>query len=375
MNKYRFAPNDVLIDRYEILGFHAAGGMQEVYLAHDRALDRKVVVKTPKLDIQDKRFRRGAEMGARVFHPNVAATFDYYEDDNLTFMVEEFIDGQDLGKRLASDFVFLDPALAAHVIQHLTKAIYEAHRVGICHRDLKPSNIMTSSDFSLKQIKLTDFGISKLAESAIGVEMERFGQDALTLTQSNTLLGAVPYMAPECWSNWKGAGQPMDIWALGCISYQLITGELPFGSGRNAIVNIFQVEQTKQVNLVKPTWFGKHINTAKLENELWEIITSCLVVDPNSRPSAKDILLKCNALSYQAEDRKVGTVTRYRVPYASGGTASTGTIQELGNTGGRFFFHVSEFYGNVLPSVGQRVCHNVYPGHPLLRATPVLLLK
>ncbi len=370
----RFKPGDVLINRYEILNFHAAGGMQEVYLTMDHALGRIVVLKTPKIDIQDRRFRRGAEMGARVNHPNVAATFDYYEDENITFMVEEYIEGQDLGKRLINDFIYLDPYLAAHVIHHIAKAIFEAHKVGICHRDLKPSNIIVSSDFSLTNIKLTDFGISKLAESELEVEMARFDNDNSTLTQSNTLLGAVPYMAPECWSNWKGAGQPMDIWALGCIGYHLLTGKVPFGSGRAAIVNLVRIEQSGKVELQQPVWFGKHPNTKKLEDDLWDLILSCIVVDPRARPTAESLVKICNNLVYPVHKRDVGVIQSFRIPYATGGNGAYGTIKES-LTDTKLFFHGTEYYGDVNPAINQRVSFSIYPGTPWDRASPVLLLR
>ena len=159
-------------------------------------------------------------MGARVGHPNVAATLDYVEEGANRCLVEEFIEGKDLGRRLASDFVFLDPSLTAWVVHNIAKGLQAAHKVGICHRDLKPSNIMTSADGHMDIIKLTDFGIAKLAEKELEAEIEKFEQDENTLMSSSTLLGAVPYLAPECWSDWASAGQPADIWALGAIAWQ-----------------------------------------------------------------------------------------------------------------------------------------------------------
>lgn len=361
----------VLVDRYEIINFHAAGGMQEVYCAYDHTLDRKVAVKIPKAGTKDRRFRRGAEMGARVNHPNVAATLDYYEDDELTFLVEEFICGVDLNFRLANEFFFLDPYLAAHVSHHIAKALFEAHRVGICHRDLKPSNIMTSDDPSIESIKLTDFGIAKLAEAEILAEMELFAGDEATLLSSNTLLGAVPYMAPECWDDWKSAGMPMDIWAFGCIMYHLLSGEPPFGTGRKAIRNGL-LYQTGRYEVLKPNWFGIHPDTQELEDSMWAILTSCLAVDPNDRPTAEEVMVWFNALAYATAMRKVGEIRRYPIKYRSGNTAKAGFIAEGLD---EFFFHYSDFYGNALPREGQKVSFSYYPGAPAPRCSPVLLLR
>lgn len=373
MSAHRFPSGEVLIDRYLIEYFLDAGGMQDVYVCFDRALDRRVVMKTPRNGILDRRFRRGAEMGARINHSNVAATFDYFEDEILTFMIEEYIEGQDIGKRLESDFLFMDPSLAAHVIHHIARALHEAHRVGICHRDLKPSNIMASSDGGLSVIKLTDFGIAKLAESEIATEMDRFNRDNATLTSSNTLLGAVPYMAPECWVNWTDAGQPMDIWALGCIGYQLLTGQPPFGTGRQAIVNVTRAE-LQGVQLQTPIWFNKHPNTRQLEQELLEIILSCIKVDPATRPTASDVVAACDNLCYAAALRRTGTINEFGVKYASGGKSNAGKITD-GETNNSLFFHGSDHFGATPPALGQRVNFSVYPGVPRSRCSPVLLLQ
>lgn len=252
MNGILLTQGEVLIDRYRVDEYLNAGAMQEVYACTDLKLGRRAVIKIPKGGVRDRRFKRGAEMSARINHHNIASTYDYHDDSQRTFLVEELVDGTDLGQRLANQFQFLDPSLAAHVLHNVIRAVHEAHRAGICHRDLKPSNIMTSDDYALSSIKLTDFGIAKLAESEIKEEMAEFERDESTLTTSSTLLGAIPYMAPECWRSWIDAGKPMDIWAIGCIAYQLVTGNLPFGSGRRAIAEVVRMEQVGAVNLPRP---------------------------------------------------------------------------------------------------------------------------
>ncbi|TBU79705.1 serine/threonine protein kinase [Pseudomonas daroniae] len=347
--------------------------MQEVYYCRDHSLDRYTALKTPKAGVKDRRFRRGAEMGARVNHPNIAATLDYYENDNLTFLVEEFIPGLDLGHRLANEFFFLDPYLAAHVSHHIAKALREAHRVGICHRDLKPSNIMTSADPSMEFIKLTDFGIAKLAETEIAAEMELFAENESTLLTSNTLLGAVPYMAPECWDDWKTAGMPMDVWALGCVIYHLLAGTPPFGTGRLAIANVLKY-QAGAYSLSKPTWFGKHPDTNELQQNIWSVLVSCLAPDPNARPTAEEVMIHFNAFTYATSPRRVGKISQYPMVYPDGGKAAAGFIRENGDNESRFFHH-SNFYGASTPSAGQNVCFSSYPGVPNPRSSPILLLR
>ena len=349
MNGLMFSPGNVLVDRYVVREYLNSGGMQEVYVCEDLALDRFVAVKTPKGGVRDRRFRRGAEMGARISHHNVASTFDYYEDDHLTFMVEEFVDGLDLGKRLDREFYYLDPSLAAHVIHNITRALYEAHKVGICHRDLKPSNIMTSDDPGMQSIKLTDFGIAKMAESEIAVEMERFERDEATLTASNTLLGAVPYMAPECWVDWKNAGQAIDIWALGCIAYQLLSGVPPFGLGRIAIANVVRVEQAGKVDLVLPAAFGRNQSTKALEGDLWNMVLACIQPNPEVRPDAATLLSACGTWCYALGQRRRGVVGTYGVPYYGGGVSKSGNI--IDNVSSEsLFFHGSDFFGAMRPT-------------------------
>lgn len=374
MNSLMLNSGVVLVDRYVVEQYLASGGMQEVYICHDLALDRRVVVKTPKGGIKDRRFRRGAEMGARISHHNVASTFDYFEDDKLTFMVEEFVEGKDLGKRLNLEFLCLDPALAAYVIHNITRALYQAHKVGICHRDLKPSNVMTSDDPGMRSIKLTDFGIAKMAESEIAEEMEKFEQDESTLTASNTLLGAVPYMAPECWSNWREAGQPMDIWALGCIAYQLLAGTPPFGTGRPAIANVIRVEQLGKVDLSPPKWFGNNKSTQALEKDLWNMILACIQPNPTVRPDAAALLTICGTWCYAVGDRRRGVINNFGVPYYNGGVSSSGYVIDLMSQES-LFFHVSEYFGGKKPQAGQNVIFSPFPGSPRRRASPVLLTK
>ncbi|MDO6408681.1 serine/threonine-protein kinase [Pantoea phytobeneficialis] len=364
----KFNNGAVLIDRYVIIEYIAAGGMQEVYYCHDKVLDRFVVLKTPKQGISDRRFRRGAEMGAKIHHSNVASTLDYYEDDHLTFMIEEFIDGMDLGKKLEQHFYYLDPHLASHVIKNLTKSLVEAHSNGICHRDLKPSNIMVSNDFNLSKVKLTDFGISKLAENEIAKEIELFEKDNNTLTTSQTLLGAVPYMAPECWDDWKNAGKPMDIWALGCIAYHLVSGTPPFGTGRRAIRDVARY-QDGAFTLTKPATFGKHKSVEALEDEIWNLIKECLRADPKARPTADNILTSFNEICYSNDTRSNGVILSYGVPFES-----TGFIRDV-KTNEEWFYHSSEVYGKSSFDIGEEVCFNTFPGHPRGRCATILILK
>lgn len=371
----KFYGGQVIAARYRVDAFHLEGGMQEVYRCFDLTLDRAVALKTPKSGIVDKRFGRGAQMGARVNHPNVAATLDYVEEGANRCLIEEFIEGTDLGRRLAGEFFYLDPSLATWVLHNIAKGLQAAHRVGICHRDLKPSNIMTSAGGRIDTIKLTDFGIAKLAEQELEVEIEKFDQDENTLTSSSTLLGAVPYLAPECWSDWSGAGQPADIWALGAIGAHLLLGKPPFGVGKSAIMKMAQLQISGNVEMKPPDWFGKHQETTQLEAELWKLILDGLQVNPAARPTSDQIVQRCEELCYSASERHTGVITTYPLKYGSGGTVKGGLIQ-VDASGVSAFFHQSDFFGDgTTPKVGQRVNFAMTAGSPRPRCSPVLLLK
>lgn len=370
----KFKTGDVISGRYRVDAFHLAGGMQEVYRCFDLALERVVALKTQLEGIVDTRFSRGAQMGARVVHPNVAATLDYVEDGANRCLVEEFIEGKDLGRRLESEFVFLDPSLTAWVVHNIAKGLQAAHKVGICHRDLKPSNIMTSADGHMDIIKLTDFGIAKLAEKELEAEIEKFEKDENTLTSSSTLLGAVPYLAPECWSDWSSVGQPADIWALGAIAGHLLLGKPPFGVGKGAIMKMAQAQLAGKIDVSPPTWFSKHQETAQLEQELWALVQGCMQIDPTLRIKADEVLQRCEALCYSATPRKTGVIETYPMTYANGRKATAGFIAVDG--GKSAFFHLSEFFSaGIKPQVGQRVNFSIAAGKPWERCSPVLLLK
>lgn len=360
---------DVLNDRYVIDRFIGQGGMQQVFACRDLALGRSAVLKVPKNGVKDRHFRRGAAAGALVNHPNVASTFDYYEDSVRTFMVEEFVGGTDLDKRLALDFKYLDPALAAHVVHHIARGLLAAHRAGICHRDLKPSNIMVSEDAGMSRIKLTDFGIAKMAQAELGAEIDGAVKNGTQITSSSTLLGAMPYLAPECWHDWSKAERPMDIWALGCIAYELLTGTPPFGSGAQAVGQVLKAAATNNVPLPRPSWYGTHQATAILENELLKLIASCLTIDPTARPKAEEVVDRIGEFCYPSGDRSVGYVTNVGDPYAT-----SAWIDEEGVPESRFF-HTTDFYGATHPKKGDRVSFIAYPGAPNPRASPVLQLK
>lgn len=352
------ANGHTLIDRYQIIQFLAEGGMQQVYVGLDLSFDRKVALKVPKNTSAEKRFGRSAKMSARVNHANVAKTLDYFEDTNRNYLVEELIEGNDLGDILETTFDSLDPHLAAHLLHHLAKGTAASHHAGVFHRDLKPSNIIVSKDASLTTIKITDFGIAKMAEQ----EIEEAFKKEETITGSQTVMGALPYMAPEMVENPKQAALPADIWALGAILYRLLAGSPPFGTGLGAVPRILQANPP-----AKPKLYGKKSQFQLLENEVWDIVMACLQKDPSKRPSADEVVDMCARLCYSDAPRQFGTIGSFRR-----GTGAWGSIHS--DAGASIFFHQDSFYGEK-PAEGSRVNFAAFPGSPKPRAFPVLLCR
>jgi tetratricopeptide (TPR) repeat protein/predicted Ser/Thr protein kinase len=202
---------------YEILTELGRGGMGVVYLARQTALDRFVAIKMVlgggcAGEARRRRFRLEAQAVARLHHPNIVQIYDVDEQDEHPYFTIEFVDGGSLADRIAAGP--LPPREAAGLIEVLARAIHCAHERGIVHRDLKPGNVLLARDGTPK---ITDFGLAKLVD----------GQDGHTRTGS--VLGTPSYMAPEqALGQNRAIGPPADIYALGSILYETVTGRPPF---------------------------------------------------------------------------------------------------------------------------------------------------
>ncbi len=208
-------------DRYEVIRSIGEGGMANVYLGYDTILDRNVAIKILRGDLSNdekfvRRFQREALSASSLAHPNIVEMYDVGEDDGLYYIVMEFIDGITL-KQLLKKRGSLTLSETLDIMSQLTDGMSHAHDSYIIHRDLKPQNIMIKDD---GQIKITDFGIAMALNST-------------QLTQTNSVMGSVHYLPPEQASG-KGATVKSDIYSMGIIFYELLTGKLPF-KGENAV--------------------------------------------------------------------------------------------------------------------------------------------
>jgi serine/threonine-protein kinase len=214
----------VIADRYLILALVGEGGMGRVYLAEHVKMNRQCAIKVmnPSLihdDDSHQRFAREASSAASILHPNVAAVFDYGEADKIVYLVMEYVDGESISAIVAREGA-LEPRRAIELARQVADGLQAAHELGIVHRDLKPDNIIVTRNKSGKEIpKVVDFGIAKAVTDS--------REDSLT--QSGLVIGTPEYMSPE-----QLLGDPVDaradIYSLGCILYQMLTGRPAFAA-------------------------------------------------------------------------------------------------------------------------------------------------
>ncbi len=203
----------------EILEMVGAGGMGVVYKARQPKLDRSIALKILHASDDpafEERFHREARVLARLNHPNIVAVFDFGTAGPFHYLVMEYVDGVNL--RQAMQTGRFSPAEALTLVQEMCAALKAAHDEGILHRDIKPENILLDSRGSLK---IADFGIAKI----LGPK----NRDDLTLTRQHSVLGSPQYMAPEQIESPDDVDQRADIYSLGVVFYELLTGELPMG--------------------------------------------------------------------------------------------------------------------------------------------------
>ena len=298
-----------MVDHFKVLRLAGKGGMGEVYLARDSRLGRKVALKVIHPDVLTneevrQRFISEARITARFSHPNIVTVHHVGTHDGSSYLAMEYLDGQPLNLRLSSHRPGLKEALRiAHAI---ADALTEAHRHGVLHRDLKPANILLATD---GRLRVLDFG---LAKQEVG-ELADSQVDTLDLEGSVTLpdgvdgkgkgpRGSPHYMAPEQWQERDCSGA-VDIWALGLILHQLITGHHP-----NEGLSIYQL----CVNAADPTPFPSIAKASPdLPLAVVELVDACLNKDPDQRPPARKV---ARGLARALQDDRTGE-GRYHNPF------------------------------------------------------------
>ncbi|ERT59526.1 serine/threonine-protein kinase [Peptoniphilus koenoeneniae] len=223
----------ILGNRYEILEKIGTGGMGDVYKAHDRRLDRIVAIKILKQQYNEdsnfiKKFKRESLAAASISHPSIVSIYDVGSEENqketVHYIVMEFIDGKTL-KELIQDENKIPEKRALNYAIQIAEALKVAHSKNIVHRDIKSQNIMITRD---DRVKVTDFGIARIADNT-------------TVTATNAIMGSVHYFSPEQARGGK-VDNRSDIYSLGIVIYEMLTGKLPFDAENPVSVALMQVQ-------------------------------------------------------------------------------------------------------------------------------------
>jgi serine/threonine protein kinase len=268
---------------YELTGQIGAGGMGEVYKARDTRLDRTVAIKVLPADVsQDAdlraRFEREARAIAALDHPHICALHDVGEHEGTLYLVMQHLEGETLAARLARANGPLPLDQALKIAIEIADALDKAHRAGMTHRDLKPANIMLTKAGA----KLLDFGLAKLHGPAAAISMSGMTRLATATpnTARGTILGTVHYMAPEQVEG-READARSDIWALGVVLYEVLTGTRPFtGESPASIIG----------SILKDTPPALAVRQPQAPPALDHIVARCLEKDPDERwQSAADL--------------------------------------------------------------------------------------
>ncbi|WP_256795262.1 serine/threonine-protein kinase [Terrabacter sp. Ter38] len=249
----------VLGGRYALTGHLASGGMADVWAGHDQVLHRDVAVKVMRPDSDHEkqfalRFQDEAVHSARLMHTNIAALFDYGEDDGLAYLVMELVDGQPLSAILRERGQLPHEEVRS-IMGQAALALAVAHQARVVHRDVKPANIMVRED---GLVKLTDFGIARAL-------------DASGHTRHGELLGTPNYMSPEQALGHAATGVS-DLYALGVVAHEMLSGKRPFDRGTPIATALSHVQEPPP-----PL-------PADVPEDLAHVIEDCLIKDPLHRP-------------------------------------------------------------------------------------------
>ncbi|MFH8798096.1 serine/threonine-protein kinase [Streptomyces sp. NPDC017936] len=253
----------LLADRYQLEELLGRGAMGEVWRAADQLLGRPVAVKLLKAQeaADSERFRLEAQTAARLNHPHVVSVYDFGSHHGLLYLVMELVEGWNLAQE-RSLRATLNPRDAAVIAAQVADGLAAAHHHGVIHRDIKPANIMLSAD---RTVKITDFGIARFADDAAG-----------TLTVTGKIVGTADYLAPE-----RALGRPAhpasDVYSLGCVLYELLTGRPPFRGATSLAV----VQQHVDATAPSPAHLRPDIPAP-----LADYVLSLLAKEPTHRPTA-----------------------------------------------------------------------------------------
>ncbi len=315
------APGTLLAGRYRVEAVLGRGGMGVVYRASQLPLGRPVAVKVLRRELVDEprarlRFAREAKVASRFRHPAAVAVHDYGEHEGAAFLVMELIEGETLRARLAARPTGLDAGRAIAWTQELAAAVAAAHASGLTHRDLKPDNVLFSID---ERLRVLDFGLAFLAG-------EGGDEGAGRMTREGVVVGTPEYLSPEQ-ARGQDVGPPTDVYALGCMLHELLTGRAPF-SGPEADV------LTKQM-FAPPPPLAREGEPLSVPTALDALRRRMLAKAAGERPTMEEVAARLAAMdpdpdrgrARAAADGYLGPRARRMVDAAAGATASAEELE------------------------------------------------
>jgi serine/threonine protein kinase len=251
---------------YQVESVVGLGGIGILYRARQLRLDRPVALKVVEPDVAPdpvvrERLRREARAVASMDHPNIVPLYEAGEKDGTIYIVTRWIEGTELGTLIDNEGS-LDAARAARIAAQMADALEMAHERGLVHRDVKPSNVILTAE---GHVYLTDFGLAKRAETAPG------------LTKADQVLGTIDYVAPEQIEG-SEPDPRSDVYSLGCVLFEMLTGEPPFADQRGAMAKMWA-----QVNAEPPRVRDRRPDVPE---SLEEVVRRAMAKDPAARPAA-----------------------------------------------------------------------------------------
>ncbi len=292
----------ILAERYELIEKIAEGGMARVYRGRDLLLKRTVAVKVLKDQMTGdaafvRRFEREAQSAAALSHPHIVSIYDVGEQDGTYYMVMEYVDGKNL-KEYIREKGSLPVDKAVRITRQIAEALKQAHKAGVVHRDIKPQNILFSSE---GKVKVTDFGIA-------------IAGDGVTVTVGDEIVGSVQYIAPEQ-ARGELAGKQSDLYSLGIVFYEMVTGKVPFTGESPVAVAMKHIQE----QIVPPGRLVSDLpgdleqiilkavqkDSAERYNSAEEIIADLYSVEANEEPRASTSRATANNQSTDHEDDDV----------------------------------------------------------------------
>ncbi|MBT2493953.1 protein kinase [Streptomyces sp. ISL-96] len=348
----RYAGGSVAGGRYQLRDLLGEGGMASVYLAYDSALDRQVAIKTLHTELGREqsfreRFRREAQAVAKLSHTNIVSVFDTGEDELdgalMPYIVMEYVEGQPLGSVLQADieqYGAMPADKALKITADVLAALETSHEMGLVHRDIKPGNVMMNKR---NVVKVMDFGIARAMQSGV-----------TSMTQTGMVVGTPQYLSPEQ-ALGRGVDARSDLYSVGIMLFQLVTGRLPFDADSPLAIAYAHVQEEP----VAPSSINRSIPPA-----VDALVARALKKNPNERfPSAAAMRDECARVSGSGQTGAAPVIVAGGPSQSGAGVGAAVFPPVGGQPGYPQNGNVQTPYQPPTPAPGPYAPHTPAPGH------------